>query len=368
MVNLEVESIGVQKDILKDDGVLFIGKKDLDDFYYIQDTGLHTEDVTSLFYGNGNIYNDFVRHLLDLSNERVTQNVIRKSGRTYVSTITLSDGNNLQMRSDCSLPATLLSKGRILLEEGIPITEKELKETLRKNFEKMDGYIRNLDSEELKAAAKIKKFEIKQTMNIFVNRLKTAELKPISGLTHVPTNHSHNIRDEDYFKCKVSDINLTLDFDERGVGFVGMIKNGGLVYNLPFLGGKTFFENMIKKYPHRLSEPMDILGLRSDSMDCDGLTDYLIGKGKTNVRSVYVEANCHPTLSFNSTLVSLFSGRIKDMKEEMKLEPVKCFVKLQDGSKYRTFEVPYHTGISLWSKNPDDDLMIKALNTYKPSP
>jgi len=356
VANLEVEDIGVQRNLLKMKTVLLRSKKGPSEHgFYIQNTGLHTQEVSSLFYGKGNDSNDFIKYLLDLSGERITKSIYEKDDGYSVSNLTFSNGNEFgPVRSDCSLIPTLLSNGRIFLDERMLETENKMKESFEEGKKRSNDFIRNLKSDYMRLVASSTESEIESSFERLLEYIEYAEFKPISNLTYKPEGNTPKIVDEDYLNCRVSNVSMALGPD--GLGLVGKIENGGGIYTIPFPTSKRLIENVIKQYPASTAV-LSSSKLKEEPMDCSNLIEHLLDKSKTDIVSVYVEALSRPSINIIPSLGPL--GIEPKIEKSRNLEPVDCFVKSENGSNVKVHRVPYETGITIWSKAFDNQLKIK---------
>jgi len=353
---VEVESIGISEEFSKIDKVLLKGRKGIlkNDAYAVFETGGHTKDVYSLFTGEYNAFNEFSKGLMNFTGERVRQNV--KTSREYpVSTLKFSDGSEIdRVRSDCSLPFTLLSGAEFLVDEEFLLDKTELKEYFQnmaeRNAKRTERDIGEaaLNKEVENLFRRASELELERIMD----SIKKCQLKPAKSLGYETKRMVPYISDEKYSKCKLTNLGLGVFIDVFNAKLFGIFESGSTTYHIPIPISFSIIKNISNSLPNAAVDYVKDLQEKAKIIeDCGSIFEHMLDKSKTSVANVYVEAKCNKFLKLDP---------LKGLEHNsIILDPERCFVKLQRGTSIEMLEAPYDVGVSLWSKTLDN-LMIST--------
>jgi hypothetical protein len=339
MINLiEVESVGFQKNLLRNGAIWLKGKKNStnQDGYTLQNFGNHTEEMVSLRTKQYCKDNEFAKGLLEFTGESIKKQDIEYSGviRSHTtSTLEFADGSKLgPVITGCSLPTTLVSGGKVSIDEYLLHPQNEMEDY----FMSMTG---------------------RPFGKFLTEVMKEIEFEPVSSLNYESRKTSPEIKTEDYSKFKLHTAGQSMKVMVDASGFippyvdmdiVGEIESEGKKrYLIPLPFNSVTLKNLSKKFPDiegfkQLSEYAE----KANIKDCHCLFDHILDKNKTVVTSAFVTVKKGPMgYSRGSGQIQLFY-------------PNECFIKLQQGSKTKMIEAEAGVGVTLWCKNLDE-IMIK---------
>jgi hypothetical protein len=347
----KVQSIGFDKEFLRQNKILFRVESGIpkNHVYCSQSMGSHREETLSLLSGDYNKANEFFKNLLEFTGESVKQTSYTQSDKSAVSNVEFSDGCKVYPVMDgCSLPITLVSRGEILVDEDLLLTENESKEIIKKRLEDL---CRGIKDNSLKGMIIRKHLEevSKTKLEPFINSIRDADYRTIESLRYKTRKPIPEVREEDYMKCKVCAIGERNGLFSNELELFGRIESADGVYSIPLDNNITLVRNTMKVHGNFSPSIREVVKTVGNLTDCNALINHALDKSKTDVTSVYVETISRPSLA-----LSVFG-----LEENTSLKPQTCFVKLEQGSRTKTIEAPYYAGITLWSKDVTGNLMVR---------